>query len=686
MSTYLLWNDALARHFFRPEMAGRDVRLYVNEELIEELGRPLGGGVSEFVEAVKAGPPWARHQGLCQRALSVLENWRSRGSEFPPYIAYLALFVLAAGLEGAFAQHAYYPRLHQLLGDDDRNQPASFARMLELWDDLERWSTQDRGGDLGLYSARIAGQQIHVGLPLAQTILSANEIRHLPLIFAQAGFDPTSPPSDDELARALRTQGTGIMRRRTLQLAATRGDAEAYDALLDAIGEELASWDGTVAPDAQPPGATEDRRAYGAVRLCLAYDRISGRAAITLRCRLNKELPERGLTLRIEALPETFYCEETLPGWSTRVVIKGTSSPLQAGRLDWAAGGAFRDENHATQFRLHPSDVRVLVRGETEGLPDFVEVFQLPANQPFLLLYRDSRWPELAEWASTECDSFEALPVREGLPAGWRLAASKGARSDARVRGRFACLGLPGRLRLRLAGGVRSAPGASYFSFAPPSVLVEGGDGTETVACNTTALVREEDASVWFLPDGLLNDTRLVISARKASEHRRLALFLTGAFEWRVRATPEELDRFGQLCDPMASSVHLAGAAVTVDAPDELAFTRQFVLPPELEATAGGRVFLLGREPDHVVCLPAERFPGEWAPVWAVPIDRHGIAIYCGSSLEDEAPQVAGCAGTTERRDIWKDVLWHRRKRIAPPENPALRGLWKAYVEAARRA
>lgn len=111
MTVYMPWNDALARHFFRPEMAGQVVWLYVTDDLIGELGSADGGTVASFVEAIKSGAPWVATGSLCQRALRAYEGWRGRGLEYPPYIGYLSLFVLAAGLEGDFARHAYYPRL-----------------------------------------------------------------------------------------------------------------------------------------------------------------------------------------------------------------------------------------------------------------------------------------------------------------------------------------------------------------------------------------------------------------------------------------------------------------------------------------------------------------------------------------------------------------------------------------------
>ena len=78
--------------------------------------------------------------------------------EYPPYVIYLGLFVLAAGLEGDFAPHAYYPRLRMLLGDPPATGGLpSFDRMCVLWEDLESWSVRDRRGELGVFQTRIHG-------------------------------------------------------------------------------------------------------------------------------------------------------------------------------------------------------------------------------------------------------------------------------------------------------------------------------------------------------------------------------------------------------------------------------------------------------------------------------------------------------------------------------------------------
>ena len=139
---YKAWNDALAARFFNEAMAGRNVHLYVNQDLITEVGQGLPDA-GNFRSAIAGHPqaPTFNGEQVCRRAYRDFRRWRTIKSELPPYIGYLCLFVLASGTDGDFASNAYYPRLWTLMGYSGRTgRVPNFERMSELWDDLENWS------------------------------------------------------------------------------------------------------------------------------------------------------------------------------------------------------------------------------------------------------------------------------------------------------------------------------------------------------------------------------------------------------------------------------------------------------------------------------------------------------------------------------------------------------------------
>lgn len=176
---YFDWNLAIARHFFNGDMAGCPVYLNVSEGLINELGAQNSKSIEDYKEALKVGPPGVVGQGrpgfVCDKALKILQDWRAKGFAYPPYIAYLALFVLAANKDGDNSLRGYHPRLRQLLDPNDESKAffPSFEKTYQLWSDLEQWANKDQQGQLGFFNADIVGNHFHIGLPRGQILLMA---------------------------------------------------------------------------------------------------------------------------------------------------------------------------------------------------------------------------------------------------------------------------------------------------------------------------------------------------------------------------------------------------------------------------------------------------------------------------------------------------------------------------------
>ena len=128
---YLEWNDAIGARFFNPARSDLRVFLYVTTEIINEVGAPYESDLTDFITAVKTGPPWiTRHgQSVCQQALQACEEWRGRNLNHPPYLAYMALFVLADTIKVEdFTRYSYYPGLRQVLGEEPSSGNLSFIR------------------------------------------------------------------------------------------------------------------------------------------------------------------------------------------------------------------------------------------------------------------------------------------------------------------------------------------------------------------------------------------------------------------------------------------------------------------------------------------------------------------------------------------------------------------------------
>jgi hypothetical protein len=691
-------------------MAGRKVFVYVTSELLDQLGTSRTADHDDFVKAVLTGPPWAYGDGVCHRALGAFREWRRRGLQYPPYIAYLGLFTLAAGLEGDFAPHAYYPRLRTLIGEKPLiGEYPHYSYMHFLWEDLERWSLEDKGGTLGIFNVILASKMRHVGIPMAQTLLSEAEVGMLAAVFARAGLDPTSLPSGENLASSVRVAAGHDLRPRTVALLGSEAPhAELREALIQILTDELLAWDGTVPPEepgaepapavrgteVPPPDQTTDRelttlgemrepetrpsgRVFGTLRLICHFDRVAGHIHVGLVCRSAHAFPDEGLVLRRLGHQGSFVCDELAAGWSTSLRVDPNGRQLDAATLDWTAGTEVADEAGLWHFRLQPGPVRVLVNAQSLGMPGLIEEMRLPPALPFYVAARGDCAARIARWGAESCDGFREFPGVTGLPAGWRFFYADQANGDEQVRESFPILALPRSASLQFEGGLRVGGLNQFFDFAPPRVVVSGVAGDSEVVCNGVQLPTA-GAGLRLLPHSLPKNSRLIIEVlQKGEAVARKNLWLVGPGSWPLPHAETRFDVGGILA---AFETKPAYAGALVDGVEDV----RCVLSPALDFTRCARVILLGRVPGQIANCPADPVPTTWSPVWRVEVRGKKLDAYYAGAGEDEFPLVE--SGTYDRRSItmWKEVMWHRRRRIRPPSEERYRRLWKSYQTKAR--
>jgi len=679
---YLEWNDLVAGHFFNEENAGKEILLYVNDEIINGIGKKSGDSLGDFIESVKAGPPWASRSGLCQRALQAFENWRERELRYPPYIAYLALFVLAAGIEGDFAPHAYYPRLRKLLGEDeDAGTLPSFDRMIDLWDDLEKWSVEDKHEELGRFIARIRGGWWKVGLPLSQTVVSKEELKRLPLMFEEAGLDPSAPPSEQVMLRLIRYQGEKVFERRTLRvLGIEQGDDVVLrNTLVDIVLAELEAWDGTVQlEDKRKQGEEQPYRISSGLRLCLEYDSLAKQVKTSLRLKANRPYPEEGLTLVSQQFPErVFYCEEAYQGWSKK--LKDAESKLLDGAsVNWGKDMLFEDSGNNWRAWLKGSKVRLFTDGRPDGLPGWVETKRLERGVPFLVCASPGSASTVQTWGQASCASFEQLEA-EGLPSGWKLF--KGVNASGSCEG-IEVLTACSAVRMLLRGGVRIKGGNTYLYTAPPVIVVENSPGQVMVTANGKQLKKcMNSPNAWELPGDLQpNQVIRVVAATAEGELVKVlrveAPSLPGDLEdapWRSRD--------GEVFAGGDGGTRIRGAVAEVG-PASASLAPFAAKPPQRRS-----VILLGSVPGQIARWPSDGLPASWQPVWSV--EKAGrkkwkVSCCCKSAGQVPLPDIKARAGTNGDVKQWRKFAWVRRKKLTEPDIPAVREKWLEFSEAAK--
>ena len=678
MSSYKLWNEALATRFFNPDMAGRNVHLYVSQDLIDEIGQtmPEAGTFRDSVAGLPTSP-MTNGKRVCKRAYREFRHWRSSRYGFPPYIGYLCFFVLASSTDGDFAAHAYYPRLWTLLKyEGQTGQVPWFDRMGELWDDLENWSVYDKQGELGIFQSRSIGGNVHIGYPLSQALLVERERQALPHVFYYAGLDPASSHPAGEIASALRSStARQFMRTRTVQMAEKPQD-ELHKALIEVVADELEAWDGGVTRTEHG----QSTRTLAGLRVCIELDQVAGIAWSSIRCKLNHEFPEGGITL-----DNGLVADEDVNGWSLPVESVATGEPLDASLLDWRQGTTMRSESPSYLLRLKGYPIRIFTSGLSEGISGLVDTHSLSQEQPFYLCYPECAWPRLEKWAKTQCQDFQILEIRQGLPESWRLASVAAAIDDEAVRNGFPTLTFPSGLRLLLVGGIRSSKGNNFFNFAPPSVMLSGSAPGIEVYCNGALLSSPSNHNVFSLPDSLQNGSRITIEARSDKTIlRRQSLFLTDDFSLPSEEPEMFLDFTGASIHRDDATASIAGAYVKDQCLELTALAADTFEDWEYEL---GRIqgFLVGPLPGQIVSWPSEPFPEDWIPTWAITKHRRKKwkAVYVGGILGVTSLTTPD---TPTLRNIrkWKKVVWHWRKRMLHPKHLEERALWREIQEESR--
>ncbi len=685
---YLEWNNRLAQYYFNEEMAGREVLLYTNKEVITSIGEGLGD-VADFINAVKTGPPWVTRTGLCQKALQACEDWRRRKFDFPPYIAFLVLFVLAEDAEGDFAPHAYYPRLNQLLGEDpNAGRPPSFDRTITLWDDLEKWSKEDKHEELGRFTARIRGGWINVGLPLSQTILSREERDELPIIFSEAELDPTDFPPIDILRKMLIEYGSRyhILRRRTVRIL-EGSDSEnraLKNALLEFVLEELSEWDGT-----SPEIVTSEKSVVGeskaGLRLCLHEDSLAKKITSYLRFKTNRTIPDTGLNFQCPNYEIILTCSEASANWSSKIKIKDqvTSklSDFDASVIDWVKGLSLKDTEYNWHAKLKGANVRLFLPGKREGFSDWIESHHLERQSEFLIAVHLSVVDVIRNWGSQFCENFQEKTYL-GLPSGWFLFYGKNAVKSC---DNLDVLNLSDLLRSRLVGGIKTGRGNTYLKFSLPSVMLENMSGIERVKINGVEISRDDqNIPVWELRGEfpLYEPLRIEVYGDSPDPLQTRIIkiedpHIQTAFDDAPKRGPD-----GRIAPPGSDSYAL-GAMVIETSKKECAMFST-ALPTHLSS----RMVFLGARPGEIKDWPSEELPLEWHPVWAVAKEgqKQWVVHFCGNSLqmEDHFPGKPLSDSRSVKR--WREAIWVNRKICQLPSLFDLTKLWKIYLEAAKNA
>ncbi|SDO58435.1 hypothetical protein SAMN04487897_11751 [Paenibacillus sp. yr247] len=676
--SYIHWNKLIAKHFFYPEMAGRDVLLFVDEHLINELGKSLGQDMQGFISSVIEGPFKVKSDpslSVCQKALRVYENWRDNDLKYPPYLAYLALFVLAGCIDdGYYSPIAYYPKLRKLLGEEEvLGQYPRFDEMYRIWQDLEKWTKEDKFEEFGRFTVKTRGRWRHVGLPLSQSVLSAKEKRSLPLLFHKGGLIPTSPPYYNQLKNMLIEHGQNNLSRKTLRLLyGEEENKELLMALLDYVRDELIHWDGSL-PEETMEGSVLVR---STAMLCLDLDKIKKKARFSLRVKANNPFPDESLRLGMRGKTGAFTCKDSIQNWSTEIKDDQNHS-INIKHFDFRYTVFLDDSENGWSVKFPGNTVRIFTRGQKLGLPNaFVEIHQLERGSQFLLLCHQSVIDEIAKWGKQACADFGPI-VYGGLPTDWSLF--QGVNPELSCEG-FEVLALSSQTSIRFFGGIRLGYGNTFLNFSPPNVIVENPEGNVVMNINDLDLIFDLARDCWVLPQSLPTNVPLTIQVKGLLEGPKKIVFKLiepviniKNYESYLKETKLQID----------SNVPMAIGGNIYNQNDRIE-KFEFDIPIHLS----NEIIFIGKGIGQICYwLRSSQKKIAWSPVWAIAKEgrKKWKLYFCGiESLQRSKP--GNVTGNSKEVEQWKAAIRGMTKIIEKPsfEFEAFNKLWDDYLEVSK--
>jgi len=684
---YIEWNNLIAKNFFNETNEGKEVFLYVNDEVIEKIGKPSKSGVEDFIRAIQVGPSCVKAEGICKKAYNTFKNWRKKIDiefEYPPYIGYLAFLVLASVTETDYAPHSYYPRFWKLLGEkEDKGKPKYFYKMEELWYDLEKWSVEEKGEEIGRFVVRIRGGYCHVGIPRSQTILSEYERKHLPTIFDRAMLDPTDPPPSELISRILMEYGKDTLEKQTKKLLENvQENTELQSLLKKALGEyvldELEEWDGTVeyiiSEEKKP-----SQKVHTGLRICLLLDSVARQVTSYFRFKTTRPFPEDGLDLKYNDDNRIWYCVEEYGGWSKPIRHydkDGSSIRLSASLFDWTKGAHLVDEENRWHARLRGRDTR-LFRLKIDGLPDWIETQKLERNIEFLIACQGDDIVKVINWGKDCCEVFEDLSF-SGLPQEWRMFHGKNASESCPG---IDVLIISSSARLVLKGGIKAGRTNRYFSFAPPKIALENASGVISVTLNGSTLKQpDNDIPLWLLPTEAPIGIPLHVEAQINDQYIK-RIFRLVDFKMPLLFNPPHRGRDGIIMSDNSNNDFVTGGIANI-------WEKISAFPKFLPVHFSDRIIYLGQRPGEVTDWPKEPLPIGWHPVWAVAKKgrKHWEIHFCGS--EEQATEKHGPGDPVKdrrERRRWREVIWIQRKINKKPDIPQLKKVWNKYEKVAKK-
>lgn len=420
---FLEWNNHIAKHFFNPDQAGKDIHLFITKQEIINLAKENFDEETDqeiwndYLRNLKNGLPGSSgFPDIFDKAIHAFQQWKRPGIKsiegvelkYPPYISHLVFAVLPLiEIQGDYNATNYYDRLKDFLDKNNiqQNLRNKLRDIDELWADLSHWSINTMNGKFGCFKELLFTHKTRkfVYKPFSQCVLTPKAIKKLPEFFYATGFVPKTFYQDDFFRQQLCSRNAISI----LELKASiveiikKRTEEIGQSIIETVKTEFNQWNGEEHETVLKDGIEKRIRKNTVVPLKLQFKiNEDCEIAFSYRIKYSSEPPPE---LKFDEFEDIYENEH----WSRTL------------KRDYKDSFELKDNINKWKAVFDYKEIRLLIRGGYFQLGNdyFIETEKLSRVEGMYLLCKNRISQSIQEWCKNSCSEFRNESTLLNVPA-----------------------------------------------------------------------------------------------------------------------------------------------------------------------------------------------------------------------------------------------------------------------------
>ncbi|HRI47353.1 MAG TPA: hypothetical protein PK559_09645 [Ignavibacteriaceae bacterium] len=458
---YIGWNDILAAHFFKEEMAEKRVNLFITKGMIISIGEKEGikGDIwKDFVNAITIDlDGYGQKSKLIRRANYWLNERLKNESKFtfPPYINYLVMSIYPfTEFDEKIHAHSYYEPVNSILERDGLPKWSNLNKdynWLSILVDLEKWSIVEQNLQLGYYEYIKSGGNVYVDFPRTQSLLTPRFYNQFKTILYEKDVEPHSELGHTKIVTLIRDNLNRINLRKNVLDIIYDTKHPLHLQLIDKISNFVYFWDGITDNENEGERKTDSTIA----KLFISFEIENSKLMFYYRIFSRAPYPP-------DLIFEEISCLEEKYGWSKKI------------KLPFKEQIKLIDEANKWKASFLIDEVLIFIDGSLHGLNGWISTNYLTHGQSFYLLIKkkSEALNKITDFFNSESNG--TLKQRdedyEGIPEDFYLFFVERIRSECKPYLIFKDIK---RIEIDVINGIQIT-GRKYLKYLTPEILIDG--------------------------------------------------------------------------------------------------------------------------------------------------------------------------------------------------------------------